>query len=175
MHILLAEDNRVNQRLFTRSISRLECTVSIANNGQEALDYLYASPVTHPRPDIILMDTAMPVMGGIEATNILRTQPPFATDPKISTTPIIALAAHLLRSQIDSGWFQERGFDDVLQKPPKASKMRQLILYWSRRRVVPRHGALTVPRTGNMVPLPMAMVPWGGSPLRAYRGPRSLL
>ncbi|KAL3441083.1 CheY-like superfamily [Aspergillus insuetus] len=175
MHILLAEDNGVNQKLFTRILTRLECTISIANNGQEALDYLSASPITHPRPDIILMDTAMPIMGGIEATNIIRTHAPFTTDPKISTTPIIAMTAHLLRSQIDSGWFQERGFDDILQKPAKVPKVRQLIVYWSRRRVVPRGGALPVPPVGNMVPLPPVMVPWGVSPLRAYRGPRSLL
>jgi DNA-binding response OmpR family regulator len=117
----------------------------------------------------------MPIMGGIEATNIIRTHAPFATDPKTSSTPIIAMTAHLLRSQIDSGWFQERGFDDVLQKPPRIPKVRQLIAYWARRRVVPRGGALPVPATGNMVPIPPVMVPWGVSPLRAYRGPRSLL
>ncbi|KAJ0415239.1 CheY-like superfamily [Aspergillus carlsbadensis] len=175
MHILLAEDNGVNQKLFTRILTRLECTVSIANNGQEALDYLASSPATHRRPDIILMDVSMPVMGGIEATNIIRTQPPFATDPTISMTPIIAMTAHTLQAQINSGWFQGRGFDDVLQKPARVGRVGQLILYWSRRRVVPRQGALAVPHTGNMVPLPPAAVPWGISPLRAYRGPRSLL
>ncbi|KAL4811779.1 hypothetical protein BDW67DRAFT_171281 [Aspergillus spinulosporus] len=56
MHILVVEDNKANQKRLTRLLHRLSCTVSIAHNGQEALDYLSASPVSHPRPDIILMD-----------------------------------------------------------------------------------------------------------------------
>ncbi|RDW93446.1 response regulator [Aspergillus mulundensis] len=175
MHILVAEDNAVIQKLLLRFLHRLGCTVAFANNGQEALDYLSASPTTHPRPSIILMDTAMPVMGGIEATNILRTQAPFTKDHNITTTPIIAMTAHIYRPQIDGGLWRERGFDDVLLKPPRPAKLRQMILYWSRRRVMPRHGDLAVPRTGNMVPLSPAGAPWGPSPLRAFKGPRSLL
>ncbi|KAL4995042.1 CheY-like superfamily [Aspergillus recurvatus] len=175
MHILVAEDNTVNQKVLTRLLQRLGCTSSVAKNGQEALDYLSASPATHPRPDIILMDTAMPVMDGIEATNILRTQAPFTTDPTISTIPIIAMAPSSLRARGEAGQWLRKGFDDVLPKPTQAMALRQMMLYWSRRRVIPRQGSLPVPATGNMVPIPAGLVPWGMSPLIRYKGPRSLL
>ncbi|KAL4983719.1 CheY-like superfamily [Aspergillus falconensis] len=175
MHILVAEDNTVNQKVLTRLLQRLGCSFSIANNGQEALDYLYASPVTHPRPDIILMDVAMPVMGGIEATNILRTQPPFITDPTISTAPIIAMAPSSPRGRGEAEQWLRKGFDDVLPKPARPVSLRQMMLYWSRRRIVPRNRSLPAPWTGNMVPVPAGLVPWGASPLRRYKGPRSLL
>ncbi|KAL4738478.1 CheY-like superfamily [Aspergillus similis] len=172
MHILVAEDNTVNQKILIRLLHRLSCTVSIAENGQEALDYLSASPVTHPRPDIILMDTAMPVMGGIEATSILRTSPPFTTDPKIPTTPIIAVTPPIPGG---AKFWLTKGFDDILPKPPRPVTLRQMILYWSRRRVIPRLGTLPARGTRNMVPIPESLVPWGPSPLRRYKGPRSLL
>ncbi|KAL4911400.1 hypothetical protein BDW74DRAFT_7958 [Aspergillus multicolor] len=175
MHVLVAEDNAFNQKIFSRFLDRLGCTISFASNGQEALNYLSAPPATHPRPDIILMDTAMPVMDGIQATNILRTKAPFTTDQQITTTPIIAMTAHSYRPQLDGGWLRDGGFDDVLLKPPRPTKLRQMLLYWSRRRVVPRHGVLAVPTTGNVVPLPPAAAPWDSSPLRAFKGPRSLL
>ncbi|KAL6229751.1 CheY-like superfamily [Aspergillus navahoensis] len=175
MHILVAEDNTVNQRLLTRLLQRLGCTISIAINGQEALNYLSASPATHPRPDIILMDTAMPVMGGIEATNILRTQPPFASDTKISTTPIIAMTPSNPRIRGEAKQWLRNGFDDVLPKPVRPVTLRQMMLYWSRRRIFPRQGSPSAAGTENIVPIPAGLVPWGPSLLRRYKGPRSLL
>ncbi|KAL4749638.1 hypothetical protein BDW72DRAFT_177874 [Aspergillus terricola var. indicus] len=175
MHILVAEDNKVNQKVLTRLLQRLSCTISIAKNGQEALDYLSASPITHPRPDIILMDVAMPVMDGIKATNILRTSPPFTTDPKIATTPIIAMTPFSPRIPVRAEEWLKKGFDDVIPKPFSPVTLRQLLLYWSRRRIIPRHGTLPAPATGNMVPIPESLMPWGPSPLRRYKGPRSLL
>ncbi|CBF74630.1 hypothetical protein AN4134.2 [Aspergillus nidulans FGSC A4] len=154
MHILVAEDNKVNQKLVTRLLQRLSCTVSIAHNGQEALDYLSASPATHHRPDVILMDTAMPVMDGIRATSILRTSLPFTVDPKIPTTPIIAMTPISLRVPGQTEEWLKRGFDDVLPKPFRLETLRMMLLYWSKRRIFPRQGTLSAPETGKVVPIP---------------------
>ncbi|KAL2814879.1 CheY-like superfamily [Aspergillus cavernicola] len=179
MHILIAEDNCVNQRLLERFLQRIGgCTVTIVGNGQQALTYLSSPPATCPRPDIIFMDISMPIMGGFEATNIIRTQPPFTTDPKIPFTPIIAMTASQMRDE--SALLVGRGFDDSMTKPVRSSTLRKLILFWSRGFVAPtiRQGpgqlGVVVPRTGNFLPLPPA-AQWGPFPLRPFSGPRSLL
>ncbi|KAL4915261.1 CheY-like superfamily [Aspergillus aurantiobrunneus] len=173
MHVLIVEDNTVNQKLVQKTLRIYGCTFSVAWNGREALDYLASDPSTCPRPDIILMDVSMPVMGGHEATSIIRTQPPFIHDPAVSTTPIIALSANFFSSAARNGSI---GFDDTINKPIRPERLRRLLLFWSKKRVVPRpDGALPVQRSGNTVPVPPAAVPWGPALLRGYRGPRSLL
>src|SRR5204863_2066849 len=62
-HVLLVEDNAVNQRLVSTLLEKLTCEVTVADNGQEALHELGKRSF-----DLILMDIQMPVMGGIEAT-----------------------------------------------------------------------------------------------------------
>ncbi|KAL3476154.1 CheY-like superfamily [Aspergillus californicus] len=175
MHILLAEDNAVNQRLFQRHLSRIgSCTLAIVGDGQQALNYLAGPPATCPRPDIIFMDVSMPVMSGLEATQIIRTQQPFISDPRTPSTPIIAIAANILRRQMER--YAQQGFDDVFAKPFRLSLLKEVIMFWSRRRVRPMTGGqLAVPLTGgpNLVVAPP--VQWGPFPLRAFRGPRSLL
>ncbi|KAL4933834.1 response regulator [Aspergillus undulatus] len=173
MHILAAEDNAINQKVLSRILQKLPgCAVSFVSNGQEALDYLSAPPSTCPRPDIILMDLAMPVMAGYEAISIIRTQQQFTSDPWIPTTPIVALTASRARGEHERLLF--RGFDDVLVKPTRQADVRRAIMYWSTRRVVPRpNGPLAVSRMGNMIPIRPEAV-WG-PPLRNFRGPRSLL
>ncbi|KAL4778789.1 CheY-like superfamily [Aspergillus varians] len=175
MHILIVEDNRVNQKVTQRLLQRLGCTFAIAWNGQEALDYLSSPPTTCPRPDIILMDLAMPIMSGHQALSIIRSQPPFTTDPVIPTIPIIALSASQMPGETQR--LAGLGFDDSIPKPIRSERLRKVILYWSGRRVVPRQGGppgVPVPRSGNWVPVSAAAV-WGPMPLRAFRGPRSLL
>lgn len=103
--------------------------------------------------------TSMPVMGGLEATNIIRTQPPFSTDIRLRTTPIIGLVAHALLR--DQEILKGRGYDDVITKPFRLSVIKQILLRRSQ-------WELSSSRT-SMVPT------WGPYPLRAYRGPRSRL
>ncbi|KAI9375959.1 CheY-like superfamily [Aspergillus egyptiacus] len=170
MHVLIAEDNDINQKLLQRTFQKIGgCTFAIVGDGQQALDYLASPPTTCPRPDLILMDTAMPVMSGLEATRIIRTQPPFATDAKLASTPIIALAPWAVRS--DKERLAQQGFDDVLSKPIRLGHMGKMLLFWSRRRAVRRSG---MPLSGRVVAIPPA-AQWGPFPLRRFRGPRSLL
>ncbi|PKY02390.1 CheY-like protein [Aspergillus campestris IBT 28561] len=162
MHVLLAEDNNVNQRIFTKLFNKVGCSFAIVNNGREALDYL-ASPACPP-PDIILMDIAMPVMSGFEATEIIRTRLPFTNNPKLQMTPIIALAAHILRG--DGERLIQKGFTDALSKPVRWTHLTQILSQYFQYQPTP---------VGPGSPM-LKMTPvWGPLPLRKFRGPRSRL
>ncbi|PVH74467.1 hypothetical protein DL98DRAFT_519277 [Cadophora sp. DSE1049] len=73
IHVLVVEDNPINQTIAIKNIRKLGFPVTAVWNGREALSYLLSPSATHPRPSIILMDVQMPVMDGYEATRILRT------------------------------------------------------------------------------------------------------
>ncbi|KAJ3285362.1 hypothetical protein HK104_009530 [Borealophlyctis nickersoniae] len=89
MRILVAEDNAVNQKLITLMMKKLGYTITLANNGQEAVQIF----INDPEFDVIFMDMQMPVMNGIEATAIIR------QDPTIKHQPIIyALTANAMES-----------------------------------------------------------------------------
>ncbi|KAK0114043.1 hypothetical protein ONS95_014284 [Cadophora gregata] len=72
-HVLVVEDNPINQTIAIKNIRKLGFPVTAVWNGREALSYLLSPSTTQPRPSIILMDVQMPVMDGYEATRILRT------------------------------------------------------------------------------------------------------
>ena len=80
-HILVVEDYDLNQQVITEYLELSGMTVDVANNGKEALSML---ATTHY--DAVLMDVQMPVMGGIEATTLLRQQAHFANLPVIALT-----------------------------------------------------------------------------------------
>jgi CheY-like chemotaxis protein len=106
MHILLAEDNAVNQKLATRLLERCGHFVTVANNGRQAVD-------AHAciRFDLILMDVQMPELDGLEAAQIIRSHEA-ATGHH---TPIIALTAHAMPG--DRERCVRAGMDDYLTKP----------------------------------------------------------
>jgi CheY-like chemotaxis protein len=106
LHVLLAEDNVVNQTLAIRLLTKLGHRVEVANNGQEALD-LHAA--THF--DAILMDVQMPVMGGFEATAVIRQR----ESAGMERTPIIAMTAHAMKG--DRERCLQAGMDGYLSKP----------------------------------------------------------
>jgi CheY-like chemotaxis protein len=84
-HILLAEDNRVNQMLAVRLLEKRGHMVEVAGDGSEALERLRTADF-----DLVLMDVQMPVMGGFEATAAVR-ETEKSTGKHI---PIVALTAH---------------------------------------------------------------------------------
>ena len=117
-HVLLAEDNPVNQRLTERQLARLGCTVRIAHHGREALDALQRE-----RFDLVLMDCQMPVMDGYEATRILR-----AREVRGERLPVIALTAHAMDGARE-GCLQA-GMDDHLTKPVSLEQLRAALERW---------------------------------------------
>lgn len=98
--ILLVEDNLPNIKVIKGLLRDYNLDIEAVENGKEAIDYLTTSI-----PDLILMDIQMPVMDGIEATRIIR------TDLKLQNIPIIALTASAFKEGNDDL------FDAVLSKP----------------------------------------------------------
>lgn len=86
LRILLAEDNRVNQRVALRILERLGYSAELAENGRLALEAVLASPF-----DLVLMDIQMPEMDGLTATQHIRQKLPPTTQPHI-----VAMTAHAL-------------------------------------------------------------------------------
>ena len=116
--ILLAEDNEVNQRLAVKILQKYNHGVTVANNGQEALE---ASKIK--RYDVILMDVQMPIMGGFEATKAIRD---YEREEGLTHTPIIALTAHAMMG--DREKCIQAQMDEYLTKPLKQQQMMQTIL-----------------------------------------------
>ncbi len=112
LSILLAEDSHVNAIFITRLLSKMGHTVTVAENGQEALERLSAENF-----DCILMDIQMPVMGGNEAMLIIR-----QNETKTGLhTPIIALTAHAMTDE--KNLLLSSGFDSHVPKPVEIKEL----------------------------------------------------
>ena len=123
MHLLLAEDNTVNQVLARRLLEQVGAMVDIANNGAEAVHCLRHQP---QRWHAILMDAQMPVMDGFTATRIIREE--LQLD-----LPIIALTAGVLKSERDK--CLASGMNDFVPKPLDVKLLYAVLSrYWSGRR-----------------------------------------
>ncbi len=116
-HILVAEDNLVNQKLIRVILGNLGCEVTVAGNGLEAVSAFKGGAF-----DLILMDINMPVMDGTEATReILMIE----KNRGLSHTPIIALTANIQKG--DRERFLEVGMDDYLPKPINQQMVEKMI------------------------------------------------
>jgi signal transduction histidine kinase/CheY-like chemotaxis protein len=120
IHVLIVDDNRVNQTVCGKILSKLGATFELADNGAIAIQLLEAN---HGSIDVVLMDMQMPVLDGVEATKILRTKPIF------KDLPIIALTANVSREDIDI--CKSAGMNDYAAKPIEATKLAKLILQHS--------------------------------------------
>ena len=112
LHILIVEDNKINQVITKKMLNKKEITCDIANNGNEAID-----AAKNKRYDAILMDIHMPGISGEEATIQIRM---FNKD-----IPIIALTAISMDDSLDS--FYAAGCNDVVTKPFKPEVFYQKI------------------------------------------------
>jgi len=123
IHVLLAEDNPVNQRLAGTLLTKLGCTFVHAGNGAEAV-----RAVTEGQFDLVLMDCMMPGMDGYEATRRIRQR---EVDWSLPRLPILALTANATREDVDK--CLEAGMDDFLSKPYTSKSLREKIAKWSLR------------------------------------------
>ena len=116
-HILITEDNEVNQLLISDLLTNLGITVNLAKNGVECLDLLRTSE-SHPF-DLIFMDIQMPEMDGLEATQQIR------QDLHLTDMPIIALTANT--KEHDQQEFMKAGMNAFLPKPFNPDQLNQIL------------------------------------------------
>lgn len=128
-HVLLAEDNPVNQLVAVKMLERYGHRVTVVSNGQQALDAIAKGNGF----DVILMDLEMPVMDGLEATRIIR-QRENALGAHI---PILAMTANAFATDRDRCF--EAGMDGFLAKPVSTGKLLQAIQTVSKTVAKPIH------------------------------------
>jgi two-component system sensor histidine kinase/response regulator len=105
-HILLVEDNEINQQLAIELLESAGLTVDVANNGREAVEMVTTAGHSY---DMVLMDIQMPEMDGYEATRRIR------LDSRFSALPILAMSAHALVE--DRQKTVNAGMNDHITKP----------------------------------------------------------
>ena len=114
-HVLVAEDNEVNQQVIIAFLESLDCRVDAVANGQEAVDQLERSSSY----DLVFMDCQMPTMDGFAATRAIRAREAEAAQAEggapVRRLPIVALTAHALSSDRED--CLAAGMDDYLTKP----------------------------------------------------------
>ena len=116
IHVLVAEDNLINQKLIRNVLNRLGIQVSIANNGKEALEHRMRNEY-----DMIFMDIEMPVMGGMEATGQIIS---YERKNHKTHIPIVALTANALSG--DREKYMGAGMDSYLSKPINLEALNHL-------------------------------------------------
>ena len=109
VHILLAEDNLVNQRVATRILEKVGHRVTVVEDGAQAVEF------AKQQPDLILMDLQMPVLDGIEATRAIRQD----EEESGGRVAIVAMTAHAMDSYRQQ--CVEVGMDGFLTKPIDAN------------------------------------------------------
>jgi signal transduction histidine kinase/CheY-like chemotaxis protein len=126
IHVLVAEDNGINQKLITNVLNNIGITVDIAHDGLEALEFRKKNSY-----DMIFMDIEMPVMGGMEATAKIRS---YEREKGLAHIPIVALTANALSG--DKAKYLGAGMDDYMAKPIKLKELRELFSYYFEEREV---------------------------------------
>ncbi|MEK6304131.1 MAG: PAS domain S-box protein [Acidobacteriota bacterium] len=116
LHILLAEDNTVNQKLAMRLLEKQGHTVVLAENGREAIAAFEGGIF-----DVVLMDVQMPEVNGFEATTGIREKEKLTG----GHVPIIAMTAHALKG--DRERCLAAGMDDYVSKPIRADELAKAI------------------------------------------------
>jgi CheY-like chemotaxis protein len=117
LHLLLVEDDPVNQEVAQDILEEIGWQVEVAADGKVAVDL--ASRKTY---DIILMDMQMPVMGGVEATRLIRQL------PNGQNVPILAMTANAFSEDRDA--CINAGMNDFLTKPVVPEKLFGTLLKW---------------------------------------------
>ncbi|NLR74378.1 PAS domain S-box protein [Leeia aquatica] len=123
LHVLLAEDNDVNQQIAMELLQATGARVSVASNGSEALQLLQAALQGDHPVDLVLMDVQMPEMDGLTATRLLR------EDPALASLPVLAMTAHAMKSERER--CLRAGMNDHITKPIDPALLYATLAYWA--------------------------------------------
>lgn len=124
MNVLVAEDEKVNQLTLKKFVEQQGCIVTVANDGSEVMDILYAS---HDGFDLIFMDIQMPKMGGLEVTSRIRAG---ELGESVKEIPIIACTAYAMSG--DKEEFLSAGMNDYLAKPTHVDDVKNILVKYSK-------------------------------------------
>ena len=120
-HVLVVEDNEVNQTVASRMLQSLGYTVDVVSNGAEAVEAVLANDYA-----AVLMDCQMPVMDGYRATEEIRRR-----EPEGRRTPVIALTAGAMQGDADR--CLAAGMDDYVAKPVLRKVLDEVLGRWTQR------------------------------------------
>jgi two-component system, NarL family, sensor histidine kinase BarA len=116
-HVLVAEDDAVNQMVVRAMLTELGATCTVAANGREALEFLAAE-----RFDLVLMDMQMPELDGVSATRALRALEAGAAAARV---PVVAMTGHSAAEELSA--CRQAGMDDFLSKPCGIAEIRSML------------------------------------------------
>ena len=120
LHVLLVEDNEVNQELAVALLERVGIQVTLAGDGRQALSCLKAGTF-----DCVLMDCQMPEMDGYTATRLMRQEAQWAR------LPVIAMTANAMAGEREK--VLEAGMNDHVPKPVPVGELYRKIAVWTGR------------------------------------------
>lgn len=107
INVLVVDDNQINRLLINKILTKWGATIDFAENGLQAVNKVE----TNKNYDVVLMDIHMPEMGGLEATQVIRSK----AEPYFKQLPIIALTASMLTNQMNQ--IGDAGMNDYILKP----------------------------------------------------------
>jgi PAS domain S-box-containing protein len=119
LRVLLVEDAEANQELVSTLLRAVGIEVDLAVNGAEAIEAVKTKAY-----DLVLMDVQMPVLGGVEATRLIRDH-----GGRLAALPIIALSANVLPEQVEA--YRKAGMNAHLGKPINPREMLAAINFWA--------------------------------------------
>lgn len=120
-HVLLVEDNEINQMVATELLRAAGCTVDIACDGSEAIEKIKAHDYA-----LVLMDIQMPIMDGLTATRLIREEAQFAD------LSIIAMSAHAMSGDREKSL--QAGMNEHITKPIDPDILYQTIAKWRKKK-----------------------------------------
>lgn len=121
-HVLVAEDNPINQTFIAKALELLGCEVALAENGREVVQMLKGT--ASDTFDLVFMDCQMPVMDGYEATRMIR-----GMQGGVSAIPIVGLSAAALTA--DRQRAMDAGMDAYVTKPVNREKLIETLSTWA--------------------------------------------
>ena len=131
LDVVVAEDHPVNRKFMAAMLARLGHRARFAENGAQAV-----TMIREQAPDVVLMDVHMPEMDGLEATRLLRQDP-----PPVGIVPIIALTADAFAESRDRAL--AAGMNSFLSKPVRMDQIAAVLREWGPMRMTSRGDAVT--------------------------------